>query len=532
MKEGFIKNTIGNICWCVCCCLVVLGSCRDEIVLGPGAGEALLSLGCRVEPMSEVVTRAAAAEENRINNWAVLIFSKSGAGTAADNVLERMFLFTGSGSNQVFALPQREGEHYVYVVANANDLLGGMREGSSRESAFLGLTKSSASGSVAPPFVMCSSRIVLSRLGVGEFNAATGGGMVRVKRNVAKLTVEFTVADTVFRADAIRYVSMATTGSVVASNPAPADLDLGGRWDLTASNNNLSDPVYLFEQRTSLRDTNWRGPGFYLMLKGFYHGSSSPSYYKIALPTLGNTFADIERNVHYRLRITAVKNGGYVDYSAAQNSVFANDVSVVIDPDMTGLEGIREVYTNGFYEMGVNSSEFYLYRDGNDYTVALTDVVLKVLSGGPSTSLTFFSETGNANWEFKSVSANRFRLNFKKDGTGAPNADGFYTVTLRFGTLYKMIKVKLGEAVSRTAPSVHKFKASNGTIDKADWTPSDWIGLGLNSTFDIFYFYGEIMNSLNENIFIHTRPGGNAGDSRKVSLIASDHVIEVHMYKK
>ena len=155
-----------------------------------------------------------------------------------------------------------------------------------------------------------------------------------------------------------------------------------------------------------------------------------------------------------------------------------------------------------------------------------------MLGSGANANLEFFSETGNMNWEFKSVSAGRFRLNFKKNGTGAPNADGFYTVTLRFGTLRKMIKVKLAEAVIRDTPSVQKFKAGNGEVDKADWTPSDWIGLGANSTFDASYFYGEIMNSLNENIFIHTRPGGAKDESRRVLLMAPDHVIEVYMYKK
>lgn len=530
MKEGFIKNTIRNICWWVCCCLVLLlGSCRDEIVSGPDTGEGLLSLGCRVESMSEVITRATTAEENRIDNWAVLIFRKSGAGAAADNVLERMVSFTGNGSSQMFTVPQREGEHYVYVVANANDLLGGMQEGVSRESAFLALTKSSAPGSVAPPFVMCSSRIVLPQLSVSSFNTVTGG-TVRVKRNVAKFTVEVTVMDTTFRAEEISYMSLATTGTLAGSNPDPAGLTLTGRVDLPA--NRLSDPVYLFEQRTSLRDNDWKGPGFYLILKGSFQRSSLPSYYKIALPTPDNTFADVERNVHYRLRITAVKNAGHASFQEAENSVFANDVSVVIDPDMTGLEGIREVYTNGLYELGLNASEFHLYRDGSNYTMPLTDVVIKVLGSGTNANLEFFSETGNMNWEFKSVSTGRFRLNFKKNGTGAPNADGFYTVTLRFGTLRKMIKVKLAEAVSRDTPSVQKFKAGNGEVDKADWTPSDWIGLGANSTFDASYFYGEIMNSLNENIFIHTRPGGAKDESRRVLLMAPDHVIEVYMYKK
>lgn len=530
MKEGFIKNTVGNICRCVCCCLVlVLVSCQDEIVSGPDSGDGLLSLSCRAESMSEVITRATPAEENRINNWSVLIFRKSGGGAAGDNVLERMVSFTGNGSSQLFTVPQREGEHYVYVVANANDLLGGMQEGSSRESAFLGLTKSSAPGSVAPPFVMCSSRIVLPQLSVNTFNTVTGG-MVRVKRNVAKFTVEVTEADTTFVAEAVSYMSLATTGSLAASSPDPAVLPLTGRVDLTGSR--LSDPVYLFEQRTSLRDNNWKSPGFYLILKGSYQRSTASSYYKIALPTPDNTFADVERNVHYRLRITAVKNAGHTTFKEAENSVFANDVSVVIDPDMTGLEGIREVYTNGLYELGLNASEFHLYKDGN-YTMPLTEIVLKVLSGGTKADLTFFSETGNANWDFKNGStADRIRLDFKKNGTGVPNADGFYTVTLRFGTLRKMIKVKLEGSVSGNAPSVQKFKASNGMVDKADWTPSDWIGLGVNSTFDASYFYGEIMNSLNENIFIHTRPGGAAGESRRVLLMGSDHVTEVHMYKK
>lgn len=529
MKEGFIKNTIRNICWWVCCCLVLLlGSCRDEIVSGPDTGEGLLSLGCRVESMSEVITRATTAEENRIDNWSVLIFRKSGAGAAADNVLERMVSFTGNGSSQIFTVPQREGEHYVYVVANANDLLGGMQEGVSRESAFLALTKSSAPGSVAPPFVMCSSKIVLPQLSVNTFNTVTGG-TVRVKRNVAKFTIEVTTADTTFVAETISYMSLATTGTLAASNPDPAGLTLTGRVDLSGSR--LSDPVYLFEQRTSLRDNNWKGPGFYLILKGFYQRSDLPSYYKIALPTPGNTFADVERNVHYRLRITAVKNAGHASFSEAQNSVFANDVSVVIDPDMTGLEGIKEVYTNGLYELGLNASVFYFYRDGN-YTVTLTPVIAKVLSGGASAALDMIYETGNTNWELQNAGSGRYNLRFIKNGAGVPDSEGFHTITLRFGTLRKKIKVKLEEAVSRNAPYVQKFKAGNGEVDKADWSPSDWIGLGVNSTFDASYFYGEIMNSLNENIFIHTRPGGTAGDSRRVLLMAPDHVIEVYMYKK
>lgn len=529
MKESFMKKTVGTICRWGCCCLVLLlGGCQEEIVSGPDTGEELFSLGCKAESMSEVITRATATEENRINNWAVLIFRKSGAGTAADNVLERMVSFTGNGSNQMFAVPQREGEHYVYVVANANDLLGGMQDGVSRESAFLALKKVSASGSVAPPYVMCSSKIVLPRLSVNAFNTATGG-TVPVKRNVAKFTVEVTTIDTTFRAETISYMSLATTGSLAASNPDPAALTLTGRVDFSGTR--LSEPVYLFEQRTSMRDANWKGPGFYLILKGYYQSSVLPSYYKIALPSPANTFADIERNVYYRLRITAVKNAGHTTFAEAQNSVFANDVSVVIDPDMTGLDGINEVYTNGLYELGLNASEFRFCRDGN-YTVVLTPVITKVLGGGTGTALDMIYETGNTNWQLKNNGGGKYELSFINNGAGRPDSEGFYTVTLRFGTLRKQIKVRVEEAVPRNGATVQKFRAGNGRIDKMDWSSSDWIGLGVNSTYDVSYFYGEIMNSLNENIFILTRPGGRTGEWRKVFLMAPDHVIEVHIYKK
>lgn len=280
-----------------------------------------------------------------------------------------------------------------------------------------------------------------------------------------------------------------------------------------------------------MRDANWKGPGFYLILKGYYQRSALPSYYKIALPSPANTFADIERNVYYRLRITAVKNAGHATFAEAQNSVFANDVSVVIDPDMTGLDGINEVYTNGLYELGLNASEFRFCRDGN-YTVVLTPVITKVLGGGAGAALDMIYETGNTNWQLKNNGGGKYELSFINNGAGRPDSEGFYTVTLRFGTLRKKIKVRVEEAVPRNGATVQKFRAGNGRIDKMDWSSSDWIGLGVNSTYDVSYFYGEIMNSLNENIFILTRPGGSAGEWRKVFLMAPDHVIEVHIYKK
>lgn len=516
--------------------MLAAGCQRDEVATEE-TGEETFTLRCVPESMGGGMGRAVSGE-NTINDYAVLIFKKTGSGIPAENMLVKKAEVTGGSEQVIFSAAQSEGEHYLYVVANSMGKLAGLSENGSTEQDFLDLSVSVLSdqdGLPASPFGMSSSKIILPQLNFATFDAATGG-TVSLRRNVAKFKVTFSVSPSVFVPKTVEYKSMCRSGHLAETSSEPGSNPSDYLPALKLQNKQWENPVYLYEQRTSARDGDWKKDGFYLLVSGTYQNSGAVSYYRIALPTPEGTFADVKRNVSYELDVTSIKNPGFTTYEEADSSPFLNSVASVIKPDMEGLENLQEIYTNGYYEMGLDASESRIYRSGN-YTIPITNIVTKVLdSSVKNAELKLVYGTGKSDFKLEPVSdrPGMYSLSYIKDGkqeNAWVDSEGYHTAILVFGTLRKEVKVISLGGLDRTMDYVYKFRASNGRVEVENWTSSDWCGLGPNRNYDSSRYFGEIMNSIDENIFVYARKGGISGEERKVNLIASDGIIQLILRK-
>lgn len=520
----------------MCLLLLAAGCEREEVGMGTEAGEETFSLRCVAEAMGGVRTRATELPA-AINEYTVMIYKKTGTGTPAENLLVRKEGVTGDGP-LTFTAQQDPSEHYMYVLANAREKLSALDPGSTEQQLLEVkdmVLQPADVVALAPAPVMSSSKITLSRFDLLTFNQVIPNGIVPLKRNLARLTIQFTVDPSVFTPQEVTYVSMTGTSYLVERRNVNTRDYLN---PVVKTNGDWEEPMYLFEQATVRNegDNAWKNNGFFLVLKGKYKGEVN--YYKFGLPAIDGSFADIERNTSYVLNITDIKNNGYQKLDQAMNSatLFSN-VVVMILPDMTGLEDLNEIYTNGYYEMGLNSSEYHFYQ--TSFNDILTKVVIKALD--QSVSSAQLSLAGDPGFSIRKINSQSF-LAFDSQRAGSPDADGFYSVTLVYGTLRKTVKVKMAAPISWSQNTVLKFRASNGEVDvppngPASWTWSsaDWCGLGPNSTFNPTDYFGEIKNSLNENIFVHIRkvdiPLQNDA-VRKAILVAPDHMIEVTIQRQ
>lgn len=517
--------------WGWLCLLLLAAGCeREEVGMGTEAAEETFSLRCVAEAMGGVRTRVSEPPAT-IKEYTVMIYKKTGTGTPAENLLVRKEEVAGDGP-LTFTAQQDTSEHYMYVLANARGKLSALDPGSKEqlllETKDVELQPTGVVELTGSP-VMCSSKITLRHFDLVTFNQAVPGGIVPLKRNLARLIIRFTVDPAVFTPQEVTYVSMTRTSYLVERKNANEDYlnpvtRTGGTWE---------EPMYLFEQATvrNQDDGAWKKPGFFLILGGNYKGDTN--FYKFGLPAIDGTFADIERNVSYVLNITDIKNSGYTDKNDAMKSttLFSN-VVVMITPNIEGMEDLNEIYTNGYYEMGLNSSEYHFYQA--TFNDTLTKVVTKALD--PSVSSAQLSLAGDPGFYPQTIKGQTF-LSFDSRQAGSPDADGFYSTTLVYGTLRKTVKVKMGIPIPWTDNKVLKFHASNGEVDvppngPASWTWSsdDWCGLGPNSTFNSTDYFGEIKNSLNENIFVHIRKVDTPPQNdavRRAILVAPGHVIEV-----
>ena len=512
----------------MCLLLLAAGCEREEVGMGAEPAEETFSLRCVAEAMGGVRTRA--GEFAAINEYTVMIYRKTGTGTPADNVLVRKVEVEGGGP-LTFTAKQDTSEHYMYVLANAKGKLPGLETSEQQllDTKDVELQPTGVVELTESP-VMCSSKITLRHFDLVTFNQAVPGGIVPLKRNLARLIIQFSVPSAVFEPQEVTYVSMTGTSYLVERKNVNTKDYL---FDVTRRGGAWNEPMYLFEQATvrNQDDGAWKEPGFFLVLGGFYKGNENQemNYYKFGLPAVDGTFADIERNMSYVLNITDIKNNGYSDRNEAMESttLFSN-VVVMITPNIEGMEDLNEIYTNGYYEMGLNSSEYHFYQA--TFHDTLTKVVTKVLDESViSTQLSLVGDPGF----YKEVINGQTFLAFDSQKAEGLGPDGFYSTTLTYGTLRKTVKVKMAAPIPWAQDTVLKFQASNGEVGGPPgwaWSSHDWCGLGPNSNLNTADYFGEIKNSLNENIFVHIRgvetsPGGD--DVRRAILVAPDHVIEV-----
>lgn len=522
--------------WGWLCLLLLAAGCeREEVGMGTEAAEETFSLRCVAEAMGGVRTRAEGEQPAVIKEYTVMIYRKTGTGTPEDNVLVRKEEVAGDGP-LTFTAQQDTSEHYMYVLANAKGKLPdlGSKEQQLLDTKDVELLPTEAVELTESP-VMCSSKITLRHFDLVTFYKVISGGIVPLKRNLARLIIRFSVSSAVFEPQEVTYVSMTGTSYLVERKNVNTKDYLE---PMTRTGGDWEKPMYLFEQATvrNQNDGDWKEPGFFLILGGNYKGETN--FYKFGLPAIDGTFVDIERNMSYVLNITDIKNNGYSDKNEAmKHTTLFSNVVVMIKPNIEGMEDLNEIYTNGYYEMGLNSSEYHFYQAAFHDT--LTKVVTKALDASVSDER--LSLTGDPGFYKEDINGQTF-LSFNSQNARLPDSDGFYSTTLVYGTLRKTVKVKMGNPISWAQDTVLKFQASNGEVGGPPnnpgwmWYSGDWCGLGPNSRFNATDYFGKIKNSLNENIFVHIRkvvdtpPEGD--DVRRAILVASDHVIEVTIQRQ
>lgn len=543
--------------------LLAAGCGQEEVIKETEAGEGTFSLRCVAESLDGVRTRGAEAETlPTIEEYTVLIFKKGGTGTPAENLLIKKEKGVGSGV-LTFTAKQDKSEHYIYVLANTGTKLDGINIGSPEQDLLdmkdVTLPPGGSVTASSTP-VMSSSKITLKAFNVSEFNKVTNGGVVSLKRNMARLTIHFSVDPAVFVPEEVTYVSMSGTSYLIERKNVETGDYLN---EVSRTGQAWEQPMYLYEQ-ASIRNAGvnaWKSPGFFLILKGTYHGEKQ--YFKFGLPAPDGSFADVERNVSYALDIVDIKSSGYKTFEQAKdkNTLFSN-ISVLITPDMSGFEDFNEVYTNGYYMIGLKSSEFHFYHKIERYPSSssspgqimdylLTEVKYKPLDPSvaqekpdlidASSQLELFSLTSGGK--------SNYYLIFKPDNDAAVESVSTYSAVIAYGTLRKKIEFSLHPVTASRDSVVMKYRASNGDLHKFSykkatpyctveltspwtWNSDDWCGLASNSKFNISNYFGEIKASLNENLFVHLRPvAGSTSDSdlRIGYLVASDHVIEVRI---
>lgn len=548
----------------ICLLLLAVGCRQEDVITEMEAGEGTFSLRCVAESMGGVRTRGAKAETPPvIQEYTVLIFKKGGTGTPAENLLVKRVDEAGSGI-VTFTAQQDKSEHYIYVLANTGTKLDDIHEGSS-EQQLLDMKDITLAPdgvvTVSSAPVMSSSKITLKKFNVSEFNNATNGGVVPLERNMARLTIRFSVDPAVFTPEEVTYIAMSGTSYLIERKNVNTGDYLN---EVSRTNQTWEQPMYLYEQ-ASLRNSEsnaWKKPGFFLILKGRYLEGET-QYFKFGLPAADGSFADIERNVSYALDVTDIKSNGYKTLTQAKDpdALFSN-VSVLINPDMTGFEDFNEVYTNGYYMLGLKASEFHFYHKIERYPASsagagqiqdylLTEVMWRSLD--PSVALERPSLMNASSQltlkQMRSGGKDKYYLLFKPDNDAVVASVSTYTAILSYGTLRKKIEVSLHPVVTFLDALAIKYQASNGDVHQFKyttstpfvqpqltspwtWNSADWCGLGSNRQFHLSNYFGEIKASLNENIFVHLRPvTGTIPDSdlRMVNLVAPDHVIEVRI---
>lgn len=115
----------------------------------------------------------------------------------------------------------------------------------------------------------------------------------------------------------------------------------------------------------------------YILVKGYYQNSQSPSYYKLDIVSTDNryitSYLNLYRNFHYAIRINGVKGAGYDNPEDAMNAAASNNLSA-----------------------SVKVSQVNRLDDGNGNELWVSDMDIMLVSSEPHTiNYTYTTNNGN-----------------------------------------------------------------------------------------------------------------------------------------
>ena len=117
---------------------------------------------------------------------------------------------------------------------------------------------------------------------------------------------------------------------------------------------------YVYEREKALTSP------MYLIVKGLFNGSSTPSYYKIAMQDQNGNHYAMLRNFNYNVQILGVSSAGYSSAADALAGVPAGDISMNIDfKDLPNI-------SDGNARLTVNATKLFIIpSDGNKGSVEI-----------------------------------------------------------------------------------------------------------------------------------------------------------------
>lgn len=132
------------------------------------------------------------------------------------------------------------------------------------------------------------------------------------------------------------------------------------------------DDKYVYERNQDESDN----PA-YILVKGYYDGSSTPSYYKLDIVSTNDryvtSYLNLYRNFHYTIQIDNVAGAGYSSITDAMNAVASNNLSA-----------------------SVEVSQVNRLDDGNGNELWVSDMDIMLVSSEPHTiNYTYTTNNGN-----------------------------------------------------------------------------------------------------------------------------------------
>ena len=360
--------------------LFLLGGCISEEIV-PNSGENTITVTIGVP--ATATTRAIVHEVDDlvIDRIDVLIFNAGGAylGRVSPTFIN------GTGANRYFTVRVPQGNIDLVILANSRDRIDAIAPSlvvgtTTRAAANALLTESLPAGNIwnAQPGSPGYRHIPMW----GEIlniNAATtptvSGELIRA---LAKINVRFlnqTVSDRL-QITGVSLFNFHTTGNLAApgfptQNPTNISNKQTGFTNgvtFPASvivNNQIIDEIFLFEVAPPANPSNPtpadRVASTALIIRGYFDGSTIPSYYRIDLRSDAGVFLGVTRNHHYEIIINSVTGPGANTAAIAYDSEAINITATVRAWD---LGASMEVHY-GQYLMRTNASRFTFLSTGN-----------------------------------------------------------------------------------------------------------------------------------------------------------------------
>lgn len=327
----------------------------DDTVMPTTSEKVVLRLNVQHEPVVQTRATDTPADDEMVESVDFLVFNSENKIVLHQHPsLE----WTGTAYKLTVNISSATGRHTMYLVANHPMAEGEINTLQDLENQIC----ESETALVTPPYVMATNKITLPALNATAIrNAMDGSSTFNLKRNVAKFSVE--VAAYNFTLSSVQWAKCPTQATVLSEADYTSTQ--------TESINNLApatSPIHLYQIHNIGSDPH---QGFHIIVSGEYtaaDGTKKEGYYKlrlIAANASGNKepLTSIVGNNYYKINIQSVSGYGANSLENAKANGFTNDMEALIILDYTGSHFYQEDFLQNGYQMGFESSHWFIYSD-------------------------------------------------------------------------------------------------------------------------------------------------------------------------